>query len=78
MSHLLVSQEEMLLTSIRLHGRPVKRIRHAMEMGLSAEQVIQEMLELASAAFDCRDRPEPRRSALRAAIVQSRLASSSR
>jgi len=52
MSYVLVSQDEMLLTSIRIHGRPVKRIRHAVETGLSAEQAIQEMLELASAAFE--------------------------
>lgn len=52
MSHVLVNQDEMLLSSIRLHGRPVKRIRQAIETGLSAEQAIQEMLELASAAFE--------------------------
>ena len=52
MSYVSVSQDEMLLTSIRLHGRPVKRIKHALETGLSAEQAIQEMLELASAAFE--------------------------
>lgn len=52
MPHLLVNEDEMLLNSIRLHGRPVRRIMHAIETGLTAEQAIQEMLELASAAFE--------------------------
>lgn len=52
MSQTLIDQDEMILNSIRVYGRPVKRIRQATNTGLSAEQAIQEMLELASAAFE--------------------------
>lgn len=52
MSQLLINQDEMLLSTIRIHGRPVKRIKQAMQSGISPEQAIQEMLELASAAFE--------------------------